>query len=98
MYYMRLPTYDWLAKKGITPSNTTTYTLSDMQNALAAEFGIFQIIRIVITHPLTRIQEPYHILVAQVLNTTLPLQGRGLRTQDGPLWMKVREKSRSLKV
>ena len=39
MYYMRLPTYDWLAKKGITPSNTTTYTLSDMQNALTAEFG-----------------------------------------------------------
>jgi ribonuclease T2 len=34
MYYMRLPTYEWLAKSGITPSNTTTYTLSDMQAAL----------------------------------------------------------------
>jgi len=39
MYYMRLPTYDWLAKRGITPSNTTTYTLSDMQAALTAGHG-----------------------------------------------------------
>jgi ribonuclease T2 len=39
MYYKRNPTYDWLAKAGITPSNSTTYTLSDMQDALTAEFG-----------------------------------------------------------
>jgi ribonuclease T2 len=39
MYYMRLPTYEWLAGQGITPSNTTTYTLSDMQDALTAEYG-----------------------------------------------------------
>jgi hypothetical protein len=39
MYYMRLPTYDWLAKSGITPSNTTTYTLSDMQAALTDGHG-----------------------------------------------------------
>jgi hypothetical protein len=39
MYYMRLPTYEWLAKSGITPSNTTTYTLSDMQAALTDGHG-----------------------------------------------------------
>jgi ribonuclease T2 len=39
MYYMRLPTHVWLANKGITPSNTTTYALSDMQAALTAGFG-----------------------------------------------------------
>jgi ribonuclease T2 len=39
MYYKRNPTYDWLAKAGITPSNSTTYTLSDMQDALTEEYG-----------------------------------------------------------
>lgn len=39
MYYKRNPTYDWLAKHGITPSNSTTYTLSDIQNALTTEYG-----------------------------------------------------------
>ena len=38
-YYRRLPTYDWLAEAGITPSNSTTYTLSDMQNALSSKWG-----------------------------------------------------------
>ena len=39
MYYKRNPTYDWLAKAGITPSNTTKYTLSNMQDALTKEYG-----------------------------------------------------------
>lgn len=39
MYYMRLPTYTWLANKNIVPSNTTSYTLSDMQAALTGAFG-----------------------------------------------------------
>ncbi|KAK1750057.1 ribonuclease T2 [Echria macrotheca] len=38
-YFKRLPTYDWLAAKGITPSNTTSYSLSDIQGALAARHG-----------------------------------------------------------
>lgn len=39
MYYKRFPTYDWLAEAGITPSNSTTYTLADLQNALASKHG-----------------------------------------------------------
>jgi ribonuclease T2 len=38
-YFTRLPTYDWLAAKSITPSNTTGYTLADIQSALAARHG-----------------------------------------------------------
>jgi len=35
----RYPTYDFLAKAGITPSNTTKYSLSDMQAALTNATG-----------------------------------------------------------
>jgi ribonuclease T2 len=38
-YYKNLPTYGWLSAGGIRPSNTTTYTLSDMQAALTKGFG-----------------------------------------------------------
>lgn len=33
-YYQRFPTYAWLQQAGITPSNTTQVTLSDVQGAL----------------------------------------------------------------
>lgn len=39
MYYKRLPTFDWLAESGIVPSNSTTYTLSHIQNALTWKYG-----------------------------------------------------------
>ena len=39
MYYMNLPTYGWLSAKNIRPSNTTAYSLSDMQFALSTGFG-----------------------------------------------------------
>lgn len=38
-YYKRLPTYDWLADAGITPSNTTNYTLTDLTWALSKRYG-----------------------------------------------------------
>ena len=38
-YYEHLPTYGWLSAASILPSNTTTYTLSDMQAALTTGFG-----------------------------------------------------------
>ena len=38
-YFNRLPTYDWLAAKSIKPSNSTLYTLSDIQSTLAAKHG-----------------------------------------------------------
>lgn len=38
-YDMRLPTWDWLAASDIVPSNTTTYTLSDLEDALSSEYG-----------------------------------------------------------
>lgn len=39
MYYRRRPTFQWLANAGITPSNTTNYSLADMQAALVAGYG-----------------------------------------------------------
>lgn len=38
-YYRTVPTHKWLAAAGIVPSNTTTYTLSDIQTALTDAFG-----------------------------------------------------------
>ncbi|MCJ1325440.1 hypothetical protein MMC10_002103 [Thelotrema lepadinum] len=38
-FYLGLPTWTWLEQAGITPSNTSTYTLSAVQGALEAKFG-----------------------------------------------------------
>jgi ribonuclease T2 len=38
-YYQNLPTYGWLSAANIRPSNTTTFTLGDMQDALTKGFG-----------------------------------------------------------
>lgn len=38
-YFRQLPTYQWLADSGIRPSNSTAYTLSDIQKALTKEYG-----------------------------------------------------------
>lgn len=38
-YFRGLPTWDWLQAAGITPSNTTTYDLADIQSTLAGAFG-----------------------------------------------------------
>lgn len=37
--FQALPTYEWLSDAGITPSSTATYTLSQIQQALAKNFG-----------------------------------------------------------
>jgi len=37
--FKQLPTYDWLASQGITPSESQTYALSDLTNALKAASG-----------------------------------------------------------
>lgn len=39
LYYQRLPTWGWLAEAGIRPSNTTGYTLSDIQGTLTKSYG-----------------------------------------------------------
>jgi len=39
MYYLRYPTWSWLADAGITPSNTTQVTLSDVQGTLTKASG-----------------------------------------------------------
>lgn len=44
-YYENLPTFGWLSAGGNRPSNTTTYTLSDMQSALTTGFGALPYIR-----------------------------------------------------
>jgi ribonuclease T2 len=38
-YFLREPTYDWLAAKGIKPSNSTGYSLSEIQGVLAEAYG-----------------------------------------------------------
>jgi ribonuclease T2 len=38
-YFIRLPTWRWLAQAGIRPSNTTGYSLSDIQTALTKGYG-----------------------------------------------------------
>ncbi|KAG9779101.1 ribonuclease T2, partial [Aureobasidium melanogenum] len=38
-YYNRLPTWEWLNEAKIVPSNSTTYTLSDLQAALTQKYG-----------------------------------------------------------
>jgi ribonuclease T2 len=38
-YFLRHPTYDWLSHAGIHPSNTTTYSLDQVQHALKAKTG-----------------------------------------------------------
>ena len=39
LYNSRLNTFEWLANHGITPSNSTTYTVSDIEAALSSEYG-----------------------------------------------------------
>jgi hypothetical protein len=38
--FRQLPTYDWLAQQGITPSETRTHTLSELLNALKEASGV----------------------------------------------------------
>jgi len=38
-YYKRFPTFDWLAAKYITPSNSTTYSYSDLVDVLHEQHG-----------------------------------------------------------
>lgn len=38
--FQKLPTYDWLASQGITPSSTETYTLSQLTDALKVASGV----------------------------------------------------------
>lgn len=39
MYNSRLNTYQWLADADVVPSNSTTYTITDFEEALSAEYG-----------------------------------------------------------
>jgi ribonuclease T2 len=38
-YYKRLPTWSWLKEANITPSNSTTYSLADIQGQLTKKYG-----------------------------------------------------------
>lgn len=39
LYFRRLPTWGWLDQAGIKPSNTTTYSIGQFQNALTKGYG-----------------------------------------------------------
>ncbi len=43
----KVPTYDWLAAAGILPSNTTTYPLSQIQDALTKAYGAVPYVRVI---------------------------------------------------
>jgi ribonuclease T2 len=43
-YYENLPTYGWLSAANIRPSNTTTFTSGDIQDALTKGFGALRYI------------------------------------------------------
>jgi ribonuclease T2 len=38
-YFMQVPTYEWLEKENIVPSNSTSYSLSDFQGVLTEAYG-----------------------------------------------------------
>lgn len=38
-YFKRFTTWEWLAKHNIQPSNSTSYTKNDLEDALTIEFG-----------------------------------------------------------
>lgn len=38
--FQTLPTYEWLANQGITPSSSTTHTLASLTAAIKAEYGV----------------------------------------------------------
>ena len=41
MYFLRLPTFEWLAAQGYRmPSNSTAYSLADIEDALSGEYGV----------------------------------------------------------
>jgi ribonuclease T2 len=42
--FKKLPTYEWLALHDILPSETQTYTLSELTDALKAESGVRRIL------------------------------------------------------
>ncbi|KAF2088717.1 ribonuclease T2 family protein [Saccharata proteae CBS 121410] len=39
LFFQRLPTWSWLQAAGITPSNSTTYSIADIQSALSVQHG-----------------------------------------------------------
>ncbi|KAF1810037.1 ribonuclease T2 [Eremomyces bilateralis CBS 781.70] len=38
-YFKKQPTWEWLARWDITPSNSTTYSFAEIRDALASEYG-----------------------------------------------------------
>lgn len=38
-YYKRFPTFDWLKEAGITPSNCTTYSYTEIRDPLVKQHG-----------------------------------------------------------
>lgn len=42
--FQQLPTYEWLAQEGITPSNSKTYTISQLLDALKSASGVRRIL------------------------------------------------------
>lgn len=46
LHYLKYPTFDWLSAASIVPSNTTTYKLSQIQDALTKASGALPYVRL----------------------------------------------------
>lgn len=46
LHYLKYPTFDWLSAANIVPSNTTTYKLSQIQDALSKASGALPYVRL----------------------------------------------------
>lgn len=55
LHDLKYPTYDWLSAANIVPSNTTTYKLSQIQDALTKASGALPYVRLLHNRALTNV-------------------------------------------
>lgn len=71
--FTSLPTYDWLVEAGITPSETATYTKSQILEALTSKFGAEPYIRCDTTNALQEVWYFHHLRGSLVGGDYLPI-------------------------
>lgn len=71
--FNRLPTYDWLAEAGIVPTNSKTYSLSEIQSALNDKFGANVFIKCDYNHAINEIWYYHHVKGSLLQHNFLPI-------------------------
>jgi ribonuclease T2 len=80
MLFKTLPTYNWLADAGITPSSSETYTLSSLLSALEAGSGgvSYHLIVSEVSHNnVSSVHSSFGLSVAHAQFNQLVLQSQG---------------------